>query len=132
HERGNIVTSNNNILDLKYIKNGTNMEIKFNNNKKDGTYIELPLIYYSGYNALYNDGKVLHNLKVINGRNSLTRIYLNDYENGSISVSYQGTKLQKIGNLLSCFTLVLLLLIVILRKILRKKHKVGENFERTV
>jgi hypothetical protein len=130
-ERGDIITSNNTKLHIKYANNGTNMDIQFNDNKIGGTYIELPLIYYSGYKAFYGNGNEQDNLIVKKGKNNLIRINLKGYEKGSIHVSYSGTKLQKIANIISSVTLILLLIVTILKRLVRKRHLVEASIEKT-
>lgn len=98
--RGNVVTSNNKTTH-SYTKNGTNMEITFTQKEND-TYFELPLIHYKGYIAKINK----QNLETFKTENGLLGIRINDIENGTINVSYEGTNINKICKIISLISLI--------------------------
>ena len=73
------------------------------------TSVDVPFVYYKGYVARNEEGM---NIRVDgNGINGLTRVYTGDYE-GRITVSYEGTIIQKLSNILSLQTTLLIVLIV--------------------
>lgn len=102
-KRGIVVTSNNDVF-CEFKKNGTEMEITFVNNY-DNTYLELPLIYYKGYSA--SDGYELFKTE-----NGLLGIRLNDIREGTIFVSYRGTRLACVTRFVSFITFVLFMIYV--------------------
>ncbi|MDO4535777.1 MAG: hypothetical protein Q4B63_08225, partial [Clostridium perfringens] len=116
YSRGNIVTSNNNALEISFTKEGTNMTIKFNNNNNDNAYIEIPLIYYLGYKATLDVNGIKVNLPVEKGTNNIIKIPLEGYTEGVISVSYAGTALQYSSLLITIITLILLIIYMIRRR----------------
>ena len=107
-ERGEIITSNNNI-DISFDKNGTNIIVDYKNNFTKDTYIELPLLYYKGYVAL--DEKE-QNLKVIKGENGMVRVYL-EQEKGNIEVFYAFTTVRKVSIIISIISLLCFVLSMI-------------------
>lgn len=100
-ERGEVITSNNSVI-TKFNKNGTFMNIDYEGNNYDNSYLELPLMYYKGYVAKQND----KDLTVEKGNNGLVRIYLNQ-ESGNIQVYYGITKIRKIGIACSILTVII-------------------------
>ena len=76
------------------------MKIDFKQNRED-TYLELPLIYYKGYEA-YNKKTEIQTFKTENG---LLGIKINNLKSGTINVSYKGTKLSKITKITSLMSL---------------------------
>lgn len=84
---------NGEIFEIERDKNSLTVDID-----KACGYIDVPFIYYKGYVArdeegvvIYSDGK---------GNNGLTRVYTGTYA-GKITVSYEGTVLQKLAAILS-------------------------------
>ena len=110
-DRGETITSNND-LEITFIKQGTNIKISYDTNKKNDTYLELPLLYYKGYVAKENK----ENLKIEKGTNGLVRIYLKN-KTGNINVYYEITKIRKIGIVLSIASIALFMLLCIRGKI---------------
>ncbi len=99
-QRKTIITSNNDV-NHTFKKNGTNIEITFNQ-QEDNTYLELPLIYYKGYEAKINE----KNLETFKTENGLLGLKLNDIKEGEIYVSYSGTLLAKITKIISLVSLI--------------------------
>jgi len=91
--RGKTITSNNEV-ETNFKKIGTTMDINFKQNEKE-TYLELPLIYYKGYEA--NKGK----LEIFKTENGLLGVKINDIKEGKINVEYKGTTLMKITKIIS-------------------------------
>lgn len=124
YSRGETITSNNNLLSIDYTKKGTEMKILFSNNEENGTYIEVPLIYYLGYEAKYTKDNIeYHQLNVTKGENNTIRIYLNKYKEGNILLEYKGTKIQSISLLISFITFIGLALWIIYFNHLNNKMK---------
>lgn len=78
-------------------KNGTKMTFEVNNIKENAT-IELPYIYYLGYNAILTDreGNVSE-LQIKESDNGFCMIEIKDIESGTINVTYEGTTLMKVS-----------------------------------
>lgn len=90
--------------DNAYCSDGTVLDISREKNAialsadKAYRYIDVPFVYYKGYEAVGSDGR---RFRVDgNGINGLTRVYTGDYT-GEITVSYAGTIIQKISEILS-------------------------------
>ncbi|MBP3921242.1 MAG: hypothetical protein J6D28_06735 [Bacilli bacterium] len=113
--RGIIITSNNNVKS-EFKKEETNVLIKFNNEDKD-TYLELPLIFYKGYEAKIKN-QFLQTFKTKNG---LVGVNIGDIKTGEITVSYKGTNLSKITKIISLSSTCIFIFCLI------KKDKVKSN-----
>lgn len=96
----NITITSNNEVEHTFTKKGTTIKIDFKQNRED-TYLELPLIYYKGYEA-YNKKTEIQTFKTENG---LLGIKINNLKSGTINVSYKGTKLSKITKITSLMSL---------------------------
>ena len=81
-ERGNVVTSNNQIT-FTHKKVDNKIIIDFVNNY-DNTILELPLLYYKGYGAKINN----EYLDVFKTYNGLVGVKLNNIKEGTLEVSY--------------------------------------------
>lgn len=101
-ERGEVITSNNEV-DVEFEKKGTNITVQYENNKEEGTYLELPLLYYNGYVAVFNDGK---ELELDKGANGVIRVYLSE-EKGNFMVYYGITLVRKISFIVSIISLLI-------------------------
>jgi hypothetical protein len=98
-QRKKIITSNNNV-EHSFEKKGTNIKIEFKQNNKN-TYLELPLIYYKGYNAKIKEQE----LETFKTENGLLGVKINDIKEGNIDVTYEGTKITKITKIISLISL---------------------------
>lgn len=95
---------NGEVLSVTRDKNTLTVDID-----KACTSVDVPFVYYKGYVARNEEGM---NIRVDGkGINGLTRVYTGDYE-GRITVSYEGTIIQKLSNILSLQTTLLIVLIV--------------------
>ena len=101
------VVTNNSNMKIDYNKKGTKVTIKYSNNNKSNTYIEIPVFNYYGYKA--------SGAKLENGKNNVIRLNINDTE-GTIKVSYKGTNIQKVSYVVSCITLLGLVVYIIKEK----------------
>ncbi len=92
-------------------KNGTKMTFEVNN-IKDNVTIELPYIYYLGYNATLTDkeGNVSE-LQIQESDNGFCMIEIKDIESGTINVTYEGTTLMKISYVSTLAGIIILLCI---------------------
>lgn len=106
-ERGDVITSNHEVT-TTFDKKGTSMKIEYYDNTEESSYLELPLMYYQGYEAL-EDG---NHLQVEKGDNGVVRIYL-EKESGTIEVYYGFTTIRKVGIVCSivCFITFMILYI---------------------
>ena len=131
-ERQNI-DSKNDSADSKnqiknYYKNGTNcsFEISANFTEKD-LEIELPYIYYIGYNVQYTDESgIAHKVETYESENGFLCIDVPN-ENITVNVKYTGTVLMKIAYIVSLITAFALLFFAIYSKIIHEKIKKGQN-----
>lgn len=87
-------------IKTKTKQHGTTIEIDFKEN--NGGKLELPLIYYKGYNAYIENEK----LELRKSENGLVEVITNK-ERGKIIVKYEGTTLQKITKIISLTTTIL-------------------------
>lgn len=118
-ERGNIITSNDKGFKYSnYIKRGCYISLDYKVNKDDA-YIDLPLLYYKGYTfkiiSSNNDEKEFGN--VSHSNEMYIRVNVGDIKEGSLVVDYTGTKLMKLGYLVTILTIITLIIYIIrLRK----------------
>ncbi len=76
-------------------KEGNNMNFTISNN--DGTSLELPYIYYLGYEIKMNEKNIEYKESV----NGFINIDIPNNENGEIRIIYKGTKVEKIAYVIS-------------------------------
>ena len=97
-------------------KGGNNMSFTINNN--EGVSLELPFIYYLGYDVKMN----MKNIEYKESINGFINIDVPENENGEIIITYKCTKLAKIAFIVSIIsTFVFIIYIGIIYK--RKKIK---------
>jgi len=108
--RGDVITSTI-PLEHTFKRDGLKLEIDFSNNEGFNS-LELPLIYYKGYQAIIN-GKVTNTYKTSNG---LVGVDIDNIESGEIYIYYRGTILQMGSRLISFVTLMILLLVMSIKK----------------
>lgn len=116
-ERGEVVTSNNNI-NIDFTRKNDKIIIQYDENEFDDTYLELPLLYYKGYYAS-------NNLKVEAGKNGVVRVYLGDVS-GRIEVYYKGTLITFISRLISLITIIFIIIFYLLKGV--RKYGKRKNF----
>lgn len=118
-ERGNIITSNDKGFKYSnYIKRGCYISLDYKVNKDDA-YIDLPLLYYKGYTfkiiSSNNDEKESGN--VSHSNEMYIRVNVGNIKEGRLVVDYTGTKLMKLGYLVTILTIIALIIYIIrLRK----------------
>lgn len=108
--RGDVITSIN-PLDHSFERNGLKLEIEFSNNNGENS-LELPLLYYKGYQAVLN-GELIDTYKTSNG---LVGVDIDNVSSGTIYVYYRGTYIQSVSRLVSFITLLGILLITFIKK----------------
>lgn len=106
-----------------YDKEGTSIDVTLSEST-DGGYVEVPLLYYTGYSAKDNNGE---KLAVECGENNVVRVRVNE-NTQSFKVKYTGTVLFKIGCIVTDITL--LAVIVYIMKPFLKKSKIGKKITR--
>lgn len=102
-ERGNVVTSKHD-TDLSFEKEDLNLIISFENSDIDNE-LELPLLYYNGYQAKLNGTEIPVHLT----DNGLVGVTIEKNTSGIIEVYYGGTKVQTIAKLISIVSWLLFL-----------------------
>lgn len=115
-EEGPIILNGEAQID-SYKKNGTNMSINIINAKK-GTEIELPYIFYLGYNIQETKANgETRSIRYTESDNGFININIEeDIENVSIHVKYTGTTIMKITFTISIVTLFLVMFLRTLSK----------------
>jgi len=117
-KRGIKITTTYN-LEHTFIKNNNNIDINFVNNNTDNS-LELPLLYYKGYEAKLNN----KNLEIRESDNGLVLIKITkDMNDGTIYVKYTGTNIQRITRYISIITFTLFTSYIIIRKVGEKNEK---------
>lgn len=115
-ERGDIVTSNHDIT-INYEKKGNSVVVDYsNNNYSDTTYIEIPLLYYYGYYA-YDENGVQYDVQ--KGENNIIRVLLPE-EQGTMTVYYKGTMIQKCSVWISLFSILGLIIYIFRNKLIKR------------
>lgn len=99
-------------------KDGSNMYIKYENNK-EGTKIELPYLYYPGYEIKVNGEKQ----EYYESETGFIQLDLNNQE-GEITVKYTGTMLARVSFIISMISLLVFIIfnIIVIRKELKERH----------
>ena len=85
-ERGEIITSNDDQLEVTFSRRGLTLSVNYHG-ASPSAYIDLPLIYYKGYQV--DDSS----LTVEKSDQGLVRVQLNGQDEGSFTISYEGTTL---------------------------------------
>lgn len=107
-------------------KNGTNLSFEVSN-VEENTVIELPYIWYLGYNVtLKNDNNEPQKLEIFESDNGFLAAKLPDIDNGIIKVEYNGTIVMKISICVSILTLLSLIIYIVYTKII-KEHNIAKN-----
>lgn len=88
-----------------YEKRGCYVKIDCDNGR-DGQYIELPLLYYKGYQAVESGGETL---QVVCGDNNVVRVMVPSGFQGIIEVNFKGFWYWRAAELISVLTACLLL-----------------------
>ena len=81
-------------------KQGTNLNCKIEN-AEDGTVVELPYIYYLGYNVVIEENKKSANLQTFETENGFVGVKLPETQSGTLSAHYEGTGLMRASRIVS-------------------------------
>ena len=107
----NKIKSSDKNIEIKIINNDVpNMEFEVKNVKKSIT-LELPRLYYLGYEIVDEDG---NNIEYFKNKNGFVSIKIS--ENGKYYVTYPGTEANKIANVVCGLTIVVCVLIFIIKR----------------
>lgn len=85
-----------------YYKSKSNMNFDLYTQGNDDVIIELPYIYYLGYNSYINGTK----LNITESENGFLQIVLPPNISGKVTVNYTGTKLQKVTSIVSILSFI--------------------------
>lgn len=103
------------------VKNGSNMnfDVKY---VLEETQIELPYIYYLGYNiTLENNGQKVK-LKTYETENGFVGVKVPVLEKGKIEVKYKGTAIMQITKWISIFSIIIIICYKIRKKLSYKQN----------
>jgi hypothetical protein len=116
YNRGQIIEVSNE-LNYDYTRDGSDFIINFRNNYEKGTTLELPLIHYPGYTALLTSDTYQGLIAVYpNVETSYVMINLDNHQQGSINFYYEPPRVEKIADLISIFTILMIVLFIIYTK----------------
>ncbi len=119
--RGEIVTTDGDDMSFSRMKNG-GVSIQIDTTRRMGSYMDVPLIMYKGYTAVFNDeagNGIL--LPIGYGENNVLRVHLGDVTtNGTIIVEYTGTIIQRVSFWISVMSFAVLIGVLLWRK--KRKH----------
>ena len=88
-------------------KNGSNMKFTISNN--EGVSLELPFIYYLGYDIKINEKSIEYKESI----HGFASIDVPENENGEVIISYKGTKLGRVSFYISLISALALLAYII-------------------
>ena len=101
-------------------KNDSHLEFNIKDINSE-TILELPYIYYLGYDVnLVTEDKVL-NIKTSESENGFVQIKLDNINSGKIIVNYTGTLIMNISKIISLFGILIVVILFILDKFKNKK-----------
>lgn len=114
-----VLVIDGNIQVIEQNKDGSKMNIKFKNENEKSS-IELPYIYYPGYEIKINNEKVNY----YESEKGFIELDIPENTNGDITVRYTGTRLARITWVVSLISLIVFIIYnIILYKKQRAKHK---------
>ena len=118
-------TSDDSVQVTQYKKRGSNIDVGVSG-AKDGSYVEVPLLYYPGYAAKDDQNR---ELAVVSGNNDVARVMLRD-GSSAIRVWYRGMLSFKIATGISAVTLIALLAHLWRRRKRRGEGNIADFFRR--
>ena len=122
HRENNAIVISGDAVITDEMKNGTNMQLKITD-IKENTTIELPYIYYLGYEVkLESEDGTVKRITTFESKNGFVAFNLESGEEGEIRVSYTGTTLMKISYTISAITLIGIIITLLTIKI--RKHTI--------
>lgn len=114
-KKDEVKTRNHTTKLSRIVKEGNELYINFDAKNKD--ILELPMIYYKGYEMKINNKIV----PVKMSNNGLIEVPIQG--KGKIEISYPGTGIQKFSFYTSITTFIMLMIFILLRSIIRNKKK---------
>lgn len=97
---------------VKEEKNGTNMVVEISNVDKD-TVLELPYIYYLGYNVKLENNGEIQDLEYYESDNGFVAVKISgNIEEGKLLIHYEGTTLMKVSMIISIMGFTFMVLYV--------------------
>ena len=112
-------------------KRGTNLKCKLLDSQ-EATLIEFPYIYYLGYNVTIEKEDKEINIKTIETKNGFLGCILPEIEDTTLKVSYKGTKIMNITNILSILGFIILIFKVYLFNYIKKSYKSRTIFKKKI
>lgn len=106
-----------------YKKDKLNYNSTFENIQNE-TLVELPYLYYLGYNAQVKYDNIVTNLDIKESPNGLLMVELPKADKLEMNLQYEGTILEKVGYIISILGIILLFIWI---KILEGNRPVNEN-----
>ncbi len=100
-------------------KNGTKMTFNVSN-IEENTTLELPYIYYLGYNIQIEQNGQILTLETFESSNGFVAVNLPNTESGKITVKYTGTTIMQISYIVSIITFISIVIYFIVVKIKSK------------
>lgn len=92
--------------------------VHFSKNKKDGAYLDVPLVMYKGYSATLDDGT---KLECGYGFYNRVRVILDGRAEGTVTFEYTGTTVQHISRAINVIGVVLMTAYIVLSRRRTKK-----------
>lgn len=116
--RGEIMTSSEPV-EMNFTRNGLDIDIVFayNNVENANNLLELPLLYYKGYEANINGTWQ----EVEKTEHGLVGVRIGNIREGNVKVQYKGTKVQHVSKITSISTLIGVMIVWIGKR--RKSHE---------
>lgn len=96
-ERGEVITSNDDQLQVTFSRKGLTLSVKYHG-ASSSAYLDLPLVYYKGYQI--DDPS----LNLVKSEEGLVRVQLNGQTEGTFTIAYAGTRLAQVTVWVSCLT----------------------------
>lgn len=91
----------------KQEKQGSIMHIEYENESKNAK-IELPYLYYPGYEIKMNDEKI----EYIESQNGFIQLEIPEQSKGTIDIKYTGTTLARVTFIISCISFIILVIYI--------------------
>ena len=94
-------------------------------NAENDTYLELPYLFYKGYEVLYTpyNSSVTEKSPIEESEHGLVQIKVDSNISGNIKVSYHATLLHKICIAISAITITIYIIYLIVSYVINKKNK---------
>lgn len=106
------VTASND-LELSFTRKVDGYIFTFDQNEFQNTVVNIPLIYYKGYDAYYMGEQGEGFLEIYKNDQSLISVNLGTMKSGSVKVFFNGLFTQKIGNLISILSVLTIVLLLV-------------------